>query len=707
MLLDTGKRFSLILVCALIALNAFVLWPELSINHVDLNDNVSHVTFIEDMAHAVDTGANPFDFWMPECVMGFPVFRTYQPLGHAMVVAAYFITGKSIPLIVLFSWARFLSMVLLPLAFFVFARLIELPWLECAAVALISPLIAAADRGLFGLEYRSYTWYGYGMFPQSLSTLWMLPAIGLAYRAIRRGTHLTLAGLMLALTVLTHMIFGYLAAITVCLIALLPAESAAFRIRIRRLIWVGCAAIVLAAFQLLSIFQDGYLANRSQLEPAEKWNSFGAARVLEFLFSGGLLDHERIPVLSLLALLGVVLAVLRLRRQRAAGPELALLAGFVLWLLLYFGRPTWGSLLVLVGITGDMHLHRLIAGVQITLTTLAGIGLATIWRRIAGWLTPLAAAIVTAVLLWPLGQERWAFLEKNAVTGRENLAAYEAQRSNLYSALDAARHRSGRVFAGLGTGWGGQFKIGYVPVHNFLMTARIPAVSYIYHSMSLPSDPMMHFDDMRPAHYRLFNVRSVIVPAASANPPAFLTPLSQFGNFKVLDAPGAGYFDVVDVAAAMPMTRETFAAPNLRWLQSDWVESKRHLLLDFGGPSPAGLARLSTEDVLSPSPSPAGSPGEIISDGQQDQLYVADVTAARSSFVLFRMTWHPNWRVTVDGAARNTVMLSPGFLGVAVDPGKHHIECRYVPGSVRNYVALAGLILAGAMFAFERRVGRL
>jgi hypothetical protein len=68
------------------------------------------------------------------------------------------------------------------------------------------------------------------------------------------------------------------------------------------------------------------------------------------------------------------------------------------------------------------------------------------------------------------------------------------------------------------------------------------------------------------------------------------------------------------------------------------------------------------------------------------------------------MTWHPNWRVTVDGAPRNTVMLSPGFLGVAVDAGKHHVECRYQPGAARTYVAFAGLILAAAMFALERRV---
>jgi hypothetical protein len=67
------------------------------------------------------------------------------------------------------------------------------------------------------------------------------------------------------------------------------------------------------------------------------------------------------------------------------------------------------------------------------------------------------------------------------------------------------------------------------------------------------------------------------------------------------------------------------------------------------------------------------------------------------------MTWHPNWRITIDGQPRPTVMLSPGFLGVAVDPGRHHVSAHYQPGPGRTYVAFAGLFAAMVMFAVERR----
>ena len=44
------------------------------------------------------------------------------------------------------------------------------------------------------------------------------------------------------------------------------------------------------------------------------------------------------------------------------------------------------------------------------------------------------------------------------------------------------------------------------------------------------------------------------------------------------------------------------------------------------------------------------------------------------------MTWHSNWSAYVDGARQPVVMLSPGFSGVALAPGRHHIEFRYEPG---------------------------
>src|SRR5438128_2535488 len=57
------------------------------------------------------------------------------------------------------------------------------------------------------------------------------------------------------------------------------------------------------------------------------------------LAGGGLFDAGRFPALTLLAGLGLLLCLWRWRRDRYRLPGVLSLA----WLLLYFGRPTWGA----------------------------------------------------------------------------------------------------------------------------------------------------------------------------------------------------------------------------------------------------------------------------------------------------------------------------------------------------------------------------
>jgi hypothetical protein len=84
-------------------------------------------------------------------------------------------------------------------------------------------------------------------------------------------------------------------------------------------------AFAVTAFHLLPLLLDAPRVNRSRWEPAWKWDSFGAREVLEKLLSGDLLDAGRLPVLSLLALAGVVIAITR-RRPAVAATALLTLA---------------------------------------------------------------------------------------------------------------------------------------------------------------------------------------------------------------------------------------------------------------------------------------------------------------------------------------------------------------------------------------------
>jgi hypothetical protein len=692
------KRLALGLLVVVTLVNGVVFWPELSIR-LTANDNVSHFTMVQGIVEAVEHGENPLDFWSPECGFGSAVLRTYQPLAHGLVALAYFALLKSVSLATLFAWARYLSILAVPLAFFAMASLLELPPLTAAAAALLSPLIASARGNPLGLEIRS--WLIFGVFPQCVATSLLLVTLGLLFQAIRKGRRPAWTGALLGLTCLAHLMYGWMGALTACLLALTPDPGIPRTVRIRRTIVVGSVALALTAFQLVPIVQDSYFMNHARLEPPEKWDSFGAGKVLGWLFTGTLMDVDRLPILSLLSLLGVSLVVWGWWKARKVAPPAAfVLLGAVFWTLVFFGRPTWGPVLPLLGVTADFHLHRVNSFVQIFLLLLAAIGLAAIWRELSRRWHPATAVAATALLLFPLARERASLIADHMNEGAASQAAYDSQRAALDQAVFLVKQRGGRVYSGLLETWGAAFKVGAERVASLLSTLQLPVVGYIPSNSTLTSD--LRFDEVNPVDYRVFNVRNLVAPAAPGTPP-FLTPAADFGRFRVLDAPGGGYFDLVDVTAAAEITRWSFFDLNDRWLHSEWAAKKQHLWLDLKGGAPLQLPRISSTNPLPPARVPGEDAGTVRNESQTGQVYRAELEVARQCFVLFKMTWHPNWVVYIDGKPRTADMLSPGFLGVPVTPGRHQILCRYQPGNWRACLAMAGFLLVGLIVGVEWR----
>jgi len=696
------KLLAVAILLTVLAVNAVGLWPETSISRIDLNDNVFHYALVERVVQAVEHGENPLDCWSPEWSLGYPVLRTYQPLAHALVALAYFALGKSIGLMTIFVWARYLSVVLLPLSFFAAARLMGLRPITAAAAAILAPLVST--NFLYGIEYGSYTWAGSGLFPQAVGSHFLLVTLGLAFRAIRRGRHLALTGALLGLTFLAHLIYGYMGALSVCLLAVIPDAEVGRALRIRRMAMIGAVALLLSAFQLAPLLLDASHINHSRWEAVWKWDSFGAGSVLKWLFTGELLDYGRMPALTLLALAGGALFAWNWRKGRPSCAAHAFVVwGAAFWTLQFFGRPFWGPLLSVLGVSPDMQLHRVIGGAQIFLVLLAAIGLAAVWQELAQRWHYAAAAVATVLILYPVVQERARNLANDATWGERNLAAYEGERQPLDATIATIQARGGRAYAGLAAQWGGRFKIGDVPFFAFFSTARVPAVSFLYHAMALTSDLVPRFNEWNPEHYRLFNVRTVVAPAGADPPiPPFLIPLGQNGRFRLFQAPGNSYFDLVDETASVKTTRNSFYEINDRWLQSDWVAKRAHLRLDWQDDVAPAIAHLPPEEALPPlAPRPIA--GRVRSEQRDGEVYRAAVEIARPCDLLFKMTWHANWKAYVDGQSQAAVMLSPGFVGVRLTPGQHAIVMRYQPESWKAALGFGGLAGVILLIAWERR----
>ena len=694
------------LVLLVVMTGAIALGPELEIGRVDLNDSVFHLTIADRLAQRLAAGKGVLDFWMDEWSFGYPVVRDYQPLGHWLVVAGHLVTFRQIPVDAVFTVLRWLLLAFFPLTAYAACRMIPVRPLTAAAVALLWPLTSAPN--LYGIDYGSYVWRGNGLYTQLVAMHLFALAVGLGSRAIRGGRQVTLAGLVLGLTFLAHFMYGYMAAATLVLIAALPGVDAPPRRRFVRLAWVALLSIVVSAPQIVPMLSDGPFINRSRWEPVWKWESFGVFQVLSLTASGNLLDGGRLPILSLLALAGAVAVV---RRRSEAGEErfgwLLALTGALLWLFLFCGRAAWGPLFSVIGLGDAAHLHRFVGGAQWFLLILSAIGLTRVWtlpyrRR---WRYPGAFTLaITLLLLWSPITERRTFLRDGYTWGRESLAAYETQRATVAQVTAEAARRGGRAYPGLAAAWGAELRVGYVPFYAFLSRAHVPAVAFLYHSMALPADVMVRFDETRPEQYRLFDIRSVVSDAARTLPP-FLRPAANHGTFRVHEPPpSGGPFDAVTAPNTYYVDRRTIFDVNDAWLKSGWPAARAHLLLDYESATPTvPRPRLGHLSPLS-QPAPTTACGNIERWSEANDVYRADIVVAGAGcFALFKMTYHPNWRATVDGEPRRTVMLSPGFVGVPLAAGRHSVELRYEPGVTKTALLFLALPLIVAAFVLERR----
>jgi hypothetical protein len=228
------------------------------------------------------------------------------------------------------------------------------------------------------------------------------------------------------------------------------------------------------------------------------------------------------------------------------------------------------------------------------------------------------------------------------------------------------------------------------------------------YTLPLTAEILWEFGDDNPDHYRLFSIGSVVEPVPEAPvPPPFLPSPQTIGAFHVYEAPPSSYFDLVNVGAAIHTTKDDFFYISDVWMRSDWVARREHLLLDFGRLPPAGLPYVEAAPDLPPPPMLPLPAGTVSEESHSGESYRAHVDAAQEGYLLFKMSWHPNWKAYIDGKPAATVMLSPGLTGIPMPRGGHRILCRYEPEALRSVLAIAGLALTLLVGVWEWRRRRM
>ncbi|MDD5564778.1 MAG: 6-pyruvoyl-tetrahydropterin synthase-related protein [Thermoanaerobaculaceae bacterium] len=690
-----------LLACALV-FNGILLAPEVRIGRVPLNDAVFHLAASERLGESFARGEPFLDPWVSEWALGYPVWRSYQPLPHLLGAGVLALSPGQAAHPAWFAALQYLLVALLPASVFLGARLLGLgPAAAGLAACLALAPSGAGDFGRYGLGYGATVWRGSGLFTQLVALHLLLPGLGVVARALDGGRRRPLASLLLALTSLSHIVFGYVAFVSAGVLAVVGPRGERPRRAVRLAAVVGPALLLLAWF-VVPLFLAAGTINHSRWEPPWKWDSFGAPAIVSELVSGRLLDAGRAPLLSLLVLAGAAAAALAWREPIAR--RLLALAGT--WLALYFGRPTWGHLLLLAGVPRDMPLHRLQAAFELCAVLLAAWGVAHLvhlaWSadRRGG----LAMAAIVGVALAGLGADRARYLGENAAWGEANLAAYARERGDLGAALADVRailaERPGRVSALLAARGGSDFKVGDVPVYAFLTRAHLDEASFLYHSMSLTSDVMVLRDEASQAQETAFGVRAVITPAGAPAPPWF-AKRGVHGRFAVWEASREGYFGLVDVEARYTGPAATAYEPSAAWLASRLPSLGVVVALAGGGAGLPGVERWAPLPI--PPPALTAPRGRILEERKRGEVYGARVDLTRPCDVVVKITWDPGLCARVDGRAATLLRVTPGFGAIAVPAGVHDVSVRYRPGPLRPVLLVLGAGLFAACAWAQRR----
>jgi Gpi18-like mannosyltransferase len=668
----------------------------------NLNDASFHQQMVRWADGQIGEGRVPLDGWYPNLSLGSSFFHHYQSLPHTLTAYTARVTGASDN--TTFVWIAYLLLALWPISVYWGARLLGWSRWTAAAAAAISPLLVSKPG--YGYEHGSYTWQGYGVYSQ-LWAMWLLPITwGLTWRAVARGKYYAAGALALALTMACHFITGYLAMLTVGVWVIVVGGR--FMRNVFRAGLVAGGAVLIASWVLVPLIGDTKWTTQSTFYQGSIFNdSYGAQKVLRWLFSGELFDDGRFPVVTLLFYVGAILCIARARRDPRAR---ALLGAFLLSLLLFFGRATWGRLIDVLPGFHDIQGHRFIIGVDLAAILISGVGLAWIAeaiydaarRFVPGRYAVLTGAGVVALcigVLAPAWTERAHYDRREAheIRIQQQTDATDGRDLDRLVAIVKARG-DGRAYAGLRSNWGKDYKIWAIPVYVWLANNDVDAVGFTFRTISsLSNDVEASFDETNPAQYQMFNIRYLILPSdRQPSVPAKL--ISSSGRHRLWEVKTTGYVQVVDRAAALTANRTNLDANTAVFRTSDLASRAVYPGIAFAGadgPPP----------TFAGSSPPAGLPGTVLTQGHrlQDGVFTAAVAANRPAVVLLKASYDPRWTATVDGQSEKPTMMAPSLVGVEVPAGRHSVRFRYKPYSHYPLLLTIGLLTLLGLSLYPRR----
>jgi|GEM_PF-2742917 len=727
---------------------------------IDPNDNIFHAALVAD-AHSIWENVfkeklSPFyliDSWNNSWAEGFSLSTFYAHLPQAVISLFSFILPLSAYKI--FVILRTLTLILLPVSFFLAGTVLRLPSAACLIFAFFSQAIFT--DGLYGIDASSFIWRGWGLSAQ-LFALFFAP-LAFAYTVDYLENKRNLGKAVLFNFIVGQCHFGLLFILLLGypfywlfsgprrlvqnrnLRALFNNYLSIFPSLKRTLILISLIFISLSYF-ILPFFWLGKYRNFSYWDPIWKFNSWGIKQILIWLTNGNLFDFNRLPVITGLLFAGLTVGFLS--KHKVINFLTAL---FGMYLVLFFGRATFGPIIDIIPGFSEYHLHRLIIGVQFTGIFISGWALYLILKDLWKWQGIVVEKLIKkdqrstyslVILIIGLIGSLFVFfqMEKPVIKyAKDNRLMIES--SNLKYEKDIISYRKivstlrklpqARVYAGRVGNWGKEFKIGDTQVYMALSGDGFPMIGFLPQSWSPNSDTEQFFDENNLDYYQLYQVRYLVLPK-DKEAPKFASLIENQGPYSLYQVTTEGWFSFGRTDMVISGDKTDLLNITRLWFGSQAYKDKNYpqILLKKGA-SIQGITSIQMSDlnhfyfnnqresvwqkspfvgkITAKLPEYKKISENILANGYQTKITLFD--SCPDCIMILKQSYFPGWQVIVNGKKTKTFPVFPFFIGISIkDKGVYEITAVYKPSSIKILLIILTLIIAGILIK-KRKIWKL
>jgi hypothetical protein len=355
------------------------------------------------------------------------------------------------------------------------------------------------------------------------------------------------------------------------------------------------------------------------------------------------------------------------------------------------------------------------------------------------------------------------YANHNTVLVKQAETTYKTQKKDAETLLitlkDLMTKNPGRVYAGRGGGWGKNFRVAETPYFMYLSSFGISTVLWLPETWSNNSDTEQYFVEENPAHYDLYNIRYVVTPPTQS-PQKFWKFISETPSWKLYEVMAAtGYITTGSSPSVVFSDKLSYGNVVRLWIQSLYPEKgifpelilsnknlapkaclpagrvdalqsyfqlpqfvmvdeaayktsdgKTHALFTeqpvymtpWEWPQAFPKYTLSSADTVTP---PYYSISITNQSNDTDMVFTATVKVTKpcpTCVVILKQTYHPNWRVTVNGEPVESINVFPSYVALKLEePGIYEVVFSYTPSRFKIILMISSGILlgiVGAMF---------